>query len=65
MRHSRCEMTAWTGLTGCPARAVWKVAVGTRKLDAQLSCGRHLNRTCESLVQAEFPRKADLTITRV
>jgi hypothetical protein len=47
----------------CPAEAKWLVRVGTRAADAQRSCGRHLNRTCQALYEAEAPRRPVLTVT--
>ena len=57
-----CEQAEIKG--GCKERAQWRVAVGTRSADAQLSCGRHLNRTCWAMVGAESPRvHVALTVT--
>lgn len=60
-----CECTENTGSEGCNAAALWLVGIGSRKTDRQLSCGRHLNRTCEAMIQAEMPRRAVLTIAPV
>lgn len=64
-RADRCECAEFTGLDGCPAAGTWRVQVGSRNADAQLSCGRHLNRTCQALAAAELPRRATLTLTPV
>lgn len=62
---SRCECREGTGPDGCQATAAWLVSVGRRSLDAQLSCGRHLNRTCTLMAEAEFPRRdVTLAVTR-
>ncbi len=58
----RCECTEDTGPDGCSARAVWDVGVGNRTIDRQLSCGRHLNRTCWIMLGAELPRDAALDL---
>jgi hypothetical protein len=60
----KCECKDGTGLNGCQARASWLVGwpVGGR----QYSCGRHLNRTCWAMVEAEMPRRnVTLTVTPV
>jgi hypothetical protein len=46
-------------------QAAWAVSVGTRVTDRQLSCGRHLNRVCWAMVEAEMPRHAYLTLVPV
>jgi hypothetical protein len=46
----------------CPAEAKWRVRVGTREIDAQRACGRHLHRVCQALYKAEAPRKPVLTV---
>lgn len=51
-----CEMN-------CRARAAWKVAVGDRGSDAQLSCGRHLGMTCAAMLGAEGRPGAVLAVT--
>jgi hypothetical protein len=43
---------------GCQARAIWRVAVGSRSSDAQLSCRRHMSQACQAMAEAEFPRAA-------
>ena len=53
-----------TGLPCC-AQATWHVQVGTRKADAQLACGRHLNSACEAMLGAEERPGATLTLTAV
>ncbi len=63
---ARCECAEFTGYLGCLSKPRWRVAVGSRSHDAQLSCGTHLNRTCLILIEAEQPRAAvTLTITEV
>jgi hypothetical protein len=52
-----------TGLL-CPAVALWLVQIGTRKTDAQLSCGRHLNLVCAAMAVTE-ERPVALTVTEV
>ena len=47
-----CELSRW-GPPPCGARASWVVSVGTRKVDAQRSCARHLSLTCEVMQGAE------------
>jgi hypothetical protein len=61
----RCECTENLGPGGCPAAASWRVRVGTRRTDAQLSCGRHLHRVCLAMTGAEAPRNASLTVARL
>lgn len=58
----RCECTENTGLV-CRARAAWLVGIGSRVIDRQYACGRHLHRTCRAMLGAEKPRTAALTIT--
>lgn len=58
-----CECTENTGPDGCPAQAAWLVGIGSRTIDRQYSCGRHLHRTCRMMLEAEKPRHAALTIT--
>lgn len=61
----RCEVRdAVLRIEGCQAPPVWCVSVGTRHTDAQLSCGRHLNRTCVAMLGAEG-RQAALTVRRI
>jgi hypothetical protein len=50
----RCEFPD----PACRRPASWRVAVGTRTSDAQLSCGQHLNGTCRAMLEAEYPRAA-------
>jgi hypothetical protein len=60
-----CEcVSIRTGLADCRARPSWRVAVGSRKYDAQLSCGRHLNRTCQVMLHDERLGTV-LTVTHV
>lgn len=61
---ARCEFAHFQPEV-CGARASWLVAVGSRKTDAQRSCGRHLNLTCDVLFWAEQRTDATLTITRI
>ena len=61
---ARCEF-ARCQPHACGARASWLVAVGSRKADAQHSCGRHLNLTCDMLLGAEQRGNVTLTITRI
>jgi hypothetical protein len=63
MTVKRCECTDGTGPDGCPARGTWRVQVGTRKTDAQRSCGRHLNRVCLAMEGAEGRQNTVLTLT--
>jgi len=58
----RCECTEARSGRRCASAAVWLVRVGTRHTDAQLSCGLHLNRTCQVMLGAEG-RSAALTVT--
>lgn len=37
----------------CTRRAVFRVQVGTRNTDAQLSCGIHLVRTCRVMAYGD------------
>jgi hypothetical protein len=63
----RCEVNDAVlrlGPAGCLIPPIWLVAVGTRHSDAQYSCGRHLNRTCEAMLGAEG-REAALTLRRI
>lgn len=59
-----CEFAHWQP-HACGARASWIVAVGTRKSDAQASCGRHLNLTCTAMRGAETRATVTLTVTPV
>lgn len=59
--ESRSERTG----ESCPARAQWKVQAGTRMVDAQLSCGRHLHQACQAMAAAELPRRVVLSVTGV
>jgi hypothetical protein len=62
----RCECTEGTGPHGCQATAQWLVGIGSRMTDRQLSCGRHLNRTCWLMLGAELPGRAvTLSVTPV
>lgn len=54
-----------TGPDGCQAQAVWVVGVGQRITDRQLSCGRHLNRTCQAMQGAEDRAEVLLTVFAV
>lgn len=60
MNDKKCEDP-----DGCREKAVWLVGVGDRKADRQLSCGRHLNRTCHAMAEAEYPRTVRLTLVLV
>jgi len=60
----KCECPEFRSGRLCGAAAAWRVQVGTRKADAQLSCGRHLNMTCLAMRHAEG-RKVALTVTEV
>ena len=63
-REGKCEsVQERTGLP-CPARALWIVAVGTRKMDEQAACGGHLNRACTALEGAENRDNVTLTVRR-
>lgn len=62
---SKCESLKFGSGLPCNQPAEWLVQVGTRKADAQFSCGRHLSMTCKSLYEAENPRKPSLTVTAV
>lgn len=59
-----CEHPDGNGIQ-CGNAAAWVVQVGTRRADKQLSCGRHLHRTCEAMSAGEAPRNAALTVTPV
>jgi hypothetical protein len=58
-----CECKEGTGVNGCTSYAQWLVGIGGRAFDRQLSCGRHLNRTCWLMIEADKPRTATLTVT--
>lgn len=49
----------------CSAVPKWQVRAGSRVTDAQYSCGRHLDRTCEAMAGAELPRTAEITLLRL
>lgn len=57
-----CQALIWRTGEKCPAAATWTVQVGTRRLDAQDSCERHLSHTCWVMLQNE---DRPLTVTRV
>jgi hypothetical protein len=59
-----CECAEISSGLPCGKTAMWLVQVGTRKADAQLSCGRHLSMTCETMRHAEG-RETALTVTKV
>jgi len=59
----RCECTETASGRRCAGTATWLIRVGTRHIDAQLSCGLHLNQTCQAMLSAEG-RNAALTVTR-
>lgn len=59
-----CEFAHWQP-HACGARASWVVAVGTRKSDAQASCGRHLNLTCTTMQAAEQRTGVAFTVTAI
>lgn len=60
---ARCECRDNAGT--CGALALWRVSVGTRRADAQDSCGRHLNMTCAALEGGEGRGGVSLTVRRV
>ena len=61
----KCECPEFrSGLT-CGHAAKWLVQVGTRRVDAQLSCSHHLSRTCGIMLGAEGRRGAALTVIEV
>jgi hypothetical protein len=61
----KCECPEFASGLPCGKTAKWLVQVGTRKADAQHSCGGHLNRTCEAMYEGDNPRKPALTVTAV
>lgn len=65
MAAPRCECTEVTSGLGCRITASWLVGVGSRKSDAQLSCGRHLNITCQLMASLEGRAGVTLTVTPV
>ena len=60
-----CECPEFRSGLPCGKTAMWLVQVGTRKADAQRSCGRHLSMTCTAMYGADSPRKPALTVTAV
>ena len=60
-----CEVFVPSRAVLCGARALWLVAVGSRKTDAQYSCGIHLSRTCGLMLKAEDRGSAVLTVALV
>ena len=47
-----CELERDNG-TPCGDTAIWRVSIGGRKSDAQLTCYLHLNETCSAMYEAE------------
>ena len=60
-----CECPEFRSGLICGSLPKWLVMVGTRKSDAQLSCGVHLNATCALMLAAEGRSGAALTVTPV
>lgn len=61
-----CECPEFSTGLPCGRAAKWLVQVGTRKVDAQFSCARHLSMTCEAMLHAEtdfVDRTVSLTVT--
>lgn len=46
----------------CRTRAVWIVCVGSRRIDRQRSCNRHLAVTCKAMFEAENRATATLAV---
>jgi hypothetical protein len=59
-----CQFAGGRGRNGfeCGCRALWLVSVGTRRTDAQYSCGLHLSSTCTALLSAEDRPEARLHV---
>lgn len=49
----------------CAEPAGWRVRVGNRNYDAQLSCNDHLGRTCQVMADAEGGREVWLNVLRL
>lgn len=63
---TRCESTYGIRSVHCRARAAWLVGVGSRTIDRQYACERHLNRACWAMLEGEGPyRSIKLTVTAV
>lgn len=61
---ARCQAPDGRG-RACGARASWLVSVGSRRSDAQLACGRHLNMAALAMLGAEGRASAVLAVTPV
>ena len=57
----RCEHRYDSGRS-CSFLPYWRVSVGTRTMDAQLSCKRHLAHTCELLYASEGRRHVRIVV---
>lgn len=49
----------------CCNPAGWQIRVGTRNVDAQLSCDEHLGRTCQAMADAEGTREVTMMVLRL
>jgi hypothetical protein len=58
---SLCEFERGNA-TVCADTADWRVSVGTRAADAQLTCGTHLAETCMAMYEAEGRRGVVLQV---
>ncbi len=58
-----CECCEFASGLPCGIAARWLVQVGTRKIDAQSACGRHLSMTCQAMYEAEGLRRPVLTVS--
>ena len=61
---ARCQAPDGSG-HACRARASWRVSIGSRRSDAQLACGRHLNMAALAMLGAEGRASAVLAVTPV
>lgn len=49
----------------CPCHAQWTIQVGTREMDKQRACGRHLHPASRAILAAEGRAGVTLTLTAV